>query len=146
MLLNELGFDTSFLRELRVNYLSSIAQLLLPEWFGEGLDSHKAFTVKYKSDEDLDLSYHFDNAEITLNICLGRDFEEGSLYFGNMRTVSDPRCPVLIESIERKWYCCINHTISYMHVRERISNLSAAMNDFFIFACKVKELNVKACV
>ena len=41
------------------------------------LDSHKAFVVTYKLDEDLDLNYHFDNAEVTINVSLGKDFTEG---------------------------------------------------------------------
>ncbi len=36
--------------------------------------------------EDVDLNYHYDNAEITLNVCIGKHFEEGSLYFGSMRS------------------------------------------------------------
>ncbi len=38
--------------------------------------------------EDLDLSYHYDNAEVTLNVSLGKDFTEGNLYFGDMRQVN----------------------------------------------------------
>lgn len=37
--------------------------------------------------EDLDLSYHYDNAEVTLNVCLGKTFTEGGLYFGGMKQV-----------------------------------------------------------
>ena len=68
-------------------YMSPIARLLFPEWFGNGLDSHKGFTVAYRETEDIDLAYHFDNAEITINICLGKDFADGELFFGDMRTV-----------------------------------------------------------
>ena len=87
VLLDELGFDELFLNPLRTNYLSPLAHLLLPEWSGVSLDSHKAFTVSYKENEDVALSYHFDNAEVTLNVCLGKEFEEGELYFGDMKTV-----------------------------------------------------------
>ena len=87
MLLNELGFDEHFITPLRCEYLNPLAKLLFPDWVGGSLDSHKAFTVQYKVGEDLDLSYHYDNAEVTLNVCLGREFTESSLYFGNMRTV-----------------------------------------------------------
>lgn len=38
--------------------------------------------------EDLDLSYHYDNAEVTLNVSLGKDFTEGNLYFGDMKQVN----------------------------------------------------------
>ena len=87
MLLDEIGLDEHFLDNLRINYLSPIAKLLLPECHGTALDSHKAFTVSYKQNQDVSLSYHFDNAEVTLNVCLGIHFEDGELYFGNMKSV-----------------------------------------------------------
>lgn len=37
--------------------------------------------------QDVDLSYHYDNAEVTINVCLGREFTGGQLYFGDMRQV-----------------------------------------------------------
>lgn len=67
--------------------MQPIAKLLFPEWCGDGLDSHKVFTVSYKEKRDLALSYHFDNAEVSLNVCLGKAFEEGELYFGGMNKV-----------------------------------------------------------
>lgn len=51
------------------------------------LDSHKAFVVKYSLHEDLDLSSHYDNAEVTLNVSLGKEFTEGNLYFGDFNQV-----------------------------------------------------------
>ena len=59
-----------------------------------GLDSHRAFVVKYATGpgEDVALSYHFDNAEVTLNVCLGRDFVGGALYFGPMKGVREELC------------------------------------------------------
>ncbi|MBN3296594.1 OGFD2 protein, partial [Amia calva] len=94
ILLNELGFDEGFITPLRVDYLSPITALLYPECGGDCLDSHKAFVVKYAMHEDLDLSYHYDNAEVTLNVSLGEDFVEGNLYFGDMRQVplSESQC------------------------------------------------------
>ena len=71
----------------RERYLLPLSRLLYPDWVGGGLDSHRAFVVKYAVEEDIDLSYHFDNAEVTLNVCLGKRFEGGTLYFGAMRTV-----------------------------------------------------------
>ena len=65
----------------------SIARLLYPEWVKGGLDSHRAFTVSYTQGGDLDLAYHYDNAEVTINICLGRDFSSGALLFGPMKGV-----------------------------------------------------------
>lgn len=87
ILLSEMGFDEEFMNVFRKDYLKALSQLLFPEWVGQGLDSHRVFVVKYAMKEDLDLSYHFDNAEVTLNVCLGRVFEGGELYFGPMKGV-----------------------------------------------------------
>ena len=82
-----MGFDDNFMDPLRRDFLMSLAQLLYPNWVGKGLDSHRAFIVKYTMEDDVELSYHYDNAEVTLNVCLGRSFKGGDLYFGPMRTV-----------------------------------------------------------
>ncbi|XP_043096116.1 2-oxoglutarate and iron-dependent oxygenase domain-containing protein 2 isoform X2 [Puntigrus tetrazona] len=94
VLLNELGFDEGFLTPLREVYLRPITALLYSDCGGSCLDSHKAFVVKYDMREDLDLSYHYDNAEVTLNVSLGKDFTEGNLFFGDMRQVplSETEC------------------------------------------------------
>ena len=83
-----MGFDERFMDQFREDYLAPLARLLYPAWVGRGLDSHRAFVVKYGLGEDLDLSYHYDNAEVTLNVCLGRRFAGGELYFGTMKGVS----------------------------------------------------------
>ncbi|XP_033106963.1 2-oxoglutarate and iron-dependent oxygenase domain-containing protein 2-like [Anneissia japonica] len=85
VLMNELGFDKDFITPLRLSYITPITRLLYPDWGGDSLDSHKAFVVKYKIGEDLSLNYHYDNAEVTVNLSLESDFSEGSLYFGGMR-------------------------------------------------------------
>lgn len=94
ILFNELGFDEGFITPLREQYLQPLTSLLFPDCGGRCLDSHKAFVVKYDMNEDLDLSYHYDNAEVTLNVSLGKDFTEGNLYFGDMRQVpvSETEC------------------------------------------------------
>lgn len=86
ILLNELGFDERFLVPLRKQFLAPLSRLLFPDAGGDSLDSHKAFVVTYKMEEDLDLNYHYDNAEVTLNVSLGKEFSDGVLYFGDMRT------------------------------------------------------------
>ncbi|XP_043963906.1 2-oxoglutarate and iron-dependent oxygenase domain-containing protein 2 isoform X1 [Gambusia affinis] len=88
ILLNELGFDEDFITPLREHYLQPLASLLYPDCGGCCLDSHKAFVVKYAMNEDLDLSYHYDNAEVTLNVSLGKEFKDGNIFFGDMRQVS----------------------------------------------------------
>ena len=65
-----------------------MAALLYPEWVAaSGLDSHRAFTVSYAQGGDVDLAYHYDNAEVTLNVCLGKRFTGGELSFGPMKGV-----------------------------------------------------------
>lgn len=82
--------DEAFITPLREKYLRPITALLYPDLGGACLDSHKAFVVKYSLHEDLDLSSHYDNAEVTLNVSLGKDFTEGNLYFGDFRQDPTP--------------------------------------------------------
>nr|AAI28873.1 Zgc:158437 [Danio rerio] len=94
IVLNELGFDEGFITPLREVYLRPLTALLYSDCGGNCLDSHKAFVVKYDMHEDLNLSYHYDNSEVTLNVSLGKDFTEGNLFFGDMRQVplSETEC------------------------------------------------------
>uniref|UniRef100_A0A1A7XXD8 2-oxoglutarate and iron-dependent oxygenase domain containing 2 n=1 Tax=Iconisemion striatum TaxID=60296 RepID=A0A1A7XXD8_9TELE len=113
ILLNELGFDEGFMTPLREHYLQPITSLLYPDCGGHCLDSHKAFVVKYDMNEDLDLSYHYDNAEITLNVSLGKEFTDGSLYFGDMRQV--PICETECAEVEHKVTKGLLHRGQHMH-------------------------------
>ena len=88
VLLDELGFDDRFLNPLFEDYLKPLSRILFPEEGGSTLDSYKAFTVKYDMQNDQSLGYHFDNAEVTLNLCIGKNFIDGELYFGDMKEVS----------------------------------------------------------
>eukprot|EP00091_Calanus_sinicus_P013531 TRINITY_DN30013_c0_g1_i1.p1 TRINITY_DN30013_c0_g1~~TRINITY_DN30013_c0_g1_i1.p1 ORF type:complete len:183 (+),score=16.53 TRINITY_DN30013_c0_g1_i1:399-947(+) len=83
VILHELGLD-SVVNLIKTN-IELLAEDLFPELVGDsGLDSNKSFTVEYDATEDhfdKDLATHFDNAEVTLNISLTDDHEEGELYF-----------------------------------------------------------------
>ena len=49
------------------------------------IDHHRSFLVRYDAAEthrDADLAYHYDDAEVTLNVNLGGAFEGGELLFG----------------------------------------------------------------
>ena len=39
---------------------------------GFDLDSHHGFVVEYGVDRDVDLCFHSDDSEVTLNVCLGK--------------------------------------------------------------------------
>ncbi|CAG12575.1 unnamed protein product, partial [Tetraodon nigroviridis] len=104
VLLNELGLDEGFITPLREHYLQPVSALLYPECGGGRLDSHKAFVVKYDMKEDVELSYHYDNAEVTLNASIGKEFTDGNLYFGALKQVSqevDRRLRLDVTSAER---------------------------------------------
>lgn len=42
------------------------------------------FEFQYAMEEDTELSAHFDNAEITLNVSLSKDFQGGELVFNDL--------------------------------------------------------------
>uniref|UniRef100_A0A1X7TKU4 Fe2OG dioxygenase domain-containing protein n=1 Tax=Amphimedon queenslandica TaxID=400682 RepID=A0A1X7TKU4_AMPQE len=99
ILLAELGFDDHFMNRFKEHYLQPLSALLYPEWTGSsGLDSHRSHIVTYDATgptdrTDVGLSTHFDNAEVTLNVSLGKEYSDGELYFGEMKgvVVSNPR-------------------------------------------------------
>lgn len=55
------------------------------------LDHHRSFTVSYEVGKEVDLAYHHDDSEVTLNVCLGGDFEGGELLFGGLRDDPEER-------------------------------------------------------
>jgi len=89
VLLEDLNFYPNFIEPLRANYLSPLISILYPEYIGSsGIDSQRAFVVSYdyeKMGEDTDLNLHYDNAEITINIGLSKDFKGGELFFTHMK-------------------------------------------------------------
>ncbi|KAI9384360.1 hypothetical protein POPTR_012G051200v4 [Populus trichocarpa] len=52
---------------------------------GATLDSHHGFVVEYGKDWDVDLGFHVDDSEVTLNVCLGKQFSGGELFFRGTR-------------------------------------------------------------
>ena len=49
------------------------------------LTSHHAFVVSYALGKDLELGFHVDASDITLNVCLGTQFTGGELFFKGVR-------------------------------------------------------------
>lgn len=62
---------------------------VFPECGGASLDEHHGFFVRYSDDHDRLLDLHVDDAEVTLNLCLGgaagRSFTGGDLVFEGRR-------------------------------------------------------------
>lgn len=88
VLLHELGLDEPLVTPLRERFLQPLMALLYPDCGGGWLDSHRAFVVKYAPGQDRELGCHYDNAELTINVALGKAFTGGALYFGGLFQVS----------------------------------------------------------
>ena len=83
VILDQLGFRQFF--DEVVQMLLPITSLLFSKEGGDTLDDHHAFTVEYEHGGDTCLGFHVDDAEVTLNICLGEEFEGGDVYFRGQR-------------------------------------------------------------
>ena len=67
VLVDQLGLDP-LLDAIRTDYIQHIANIVFPNYIGNGLDSHKVFTVEYSAEvegADTQLDTHFDNCEVT---------------------------------------------------------------------------------
>ncbi|XP_065040072.1 2-oxoglutarate and iron-dependent oxygenase domain-containing protein CP2-like [Musa acuminata AAA Group] len=82
--LDDFGLET-MLNKLMEEFISPIARVFFPEVGGSTLDSHHGFVVEYGKDKDVELGFHVDDSEVTLNVCLGKDFSGGELFFRGVR-------------------------------------------------------------
>ncbi|WP_372367100.1 prolyl hydroxylase family protein [Candidatus Uabimicrobium sp. HlEnr_7] len=73
------------LNQLMIKYIKPITSIVYPEIGGATLDYHHSFTVEYAVEKDVSLDFHVDASDVTVNICLGNEFEGGDLYFGGIR-------------------------------------------------------------
>ena len=86
VILNTIGMEAT-MDDLQRKYVAPLAQMLFPVE-GEHVDHHHAFMVTYKQGEDLGLDMHTDACDVTLNVCLGRDFTGAGLTFCGLRGVN----------------------------------------------------------
>ncbi|CAL0316402.1 unnamed protein product [Lupinus luteus] len=82
--LDDFGMDT-MLDRLMNDFILPISRVFFTEVGGSTLDSHHGFIVEYGTNRDLELGFHVDDSEITLNICLGKEFSGGELFFRGVR-------------------------------------------------------------
>lgn len=78
VVLDEVGFEP-LLDDLLERVAAPLDRALFARFGGDSLDHHHGFTVAYAPDGDRDLALHIDDAEVTLNVCLGERFEGGAL-------------------------------------------------------------------
>ena len=83
-ILDDFGFD-SFLNRLMTEYISPLSTLLFKDTGGDSLDEHHGFVVEYKMGKDVSLDFHSDDSDVTFNVCLGREFSGGTIYFNGLR-------------------------------------------------------------
>ncbi|KAG6510885.1 hypothetical protein ZIOFF_028930 [Zingiber officinale] len=82
--LDDFGLE-AMLNKLMEEFISPMARVFFPEVGGSTLDSHHGFVVEYGKDKDVELGFHVDDSEVTLNVCLGKDFSGGELFFRGVR-------------------------------------------------------------
>lgn len=108
--LNELGLGP-MLDQILQKVLAPLARMLLPAYSsgggkvrrssntvgedgspsqpsghaGTSLDAQHTFTIRYSVGEDTSLDDHMDQSAVTLNVCLGGDFEGAEVYFKGQR-------------------------------------------------------------
>jgi hypothetical protein len=83
VVLDEIGLQPA-LSALTAQCIRPVAAQLLPE-VGAALDSHHGFAVEYRPGADVELGFHVDASDVTLNLCLGSSFSGGELYFEGRR-------------------------------------------------------------
>ncbi|KAK7271211.1 hypothetical protein RJT34_26921 [Clitoria ternatea] len=82
--LDDFGLET-MLDKLMEGFIRPLSRVFFAEVGGSTLDSHHGFVVEYGKDRDVDLGFHVDDSEVTLNVCLGKQFSGGELFFRGMR-------------------------------------------------------------
>lgn len=84
VVLSELGLEDA-MDELLYKWLLPVTSAFFPDHAGEHLDYQHAFVVDYAEQGDTALGFHVDDSEVTLNACLGFEFEGSEVYFRGER-------------------------------------------------------------
>ncbi|KAK4280743.1 hypothetical protein QN277_012324 [Acacia crassicarpa] len=82
--LDDFGLET-MLDKLMEGFIRPVSKVFFGEVGGSTLDSHHGFVVEYGKDRDVDLGFHVDDSEVTLNVCLGKEFSGGELFLRGTR-------------------------------------------------------------
>jgi hypothetical protein len=90
--LDSFGFQ-DFLQGMMLEYVVPLAALFYPEVGGASLDGHHGFVVEYKPGKDEKLDFHVDASDVTLNVCLGKRFTGGELFFRGVRCGAHQETP-----------------------------------------------------
>lgn len=74
--------------------------------------------MEYRIGFDLDLDFHYDESEITLNVCLGKEFTGGDLYFKGL--LEDPSTHDEFFQFQHKPGVAILHIGKHRHGASKI--------------------------
>ncbi|XP_057420120.1 2-oxoglutarate and iron-dependent oxygenase domain-containing protein CP2-like [Lotus japonicus] len=83
-ILDDFGLET-MLHRLMEDFISPLSKVFFSGIGGSNLDSHHGFIVEYGINRDVDIDLHVDDSEVTLNVCLSKEFLGGELFFRGMR-------------------------------------------------------------
>ncbi|KAK7269819.1 hypothetical protein RIF29_22572 [Crotalaria pallida] len=84
VVLDDFGME-AMLQSFMETFIRPLSEVFFTEFGGSSLESHHGYVVEYGTNRDLDLGFHVDDAEVTLNVCLGKQFSGGELYFRGVR-------------------------------------------------------------
>jgi hypothetical protein len=82
--LDSMGFSP-LMQQMMTEWVGPFASMLYADVGGGSLDRHHGFIVDYAIGKDTSLDFHVDESDVTLNVCLGKQFTGGELYFGGVR-------------------------------------------------------------
>ncbi|CAA0817202.1 2-oxoglutarate (2OG) and Fe(II)-dependent oxygenase superfamily protein [Striga hermonthica] len=84
VVLDDFGMET-MLDKFMEDFIRPLSRVFFAEVGGSTIDAHHGFVLEYGMDRDLDLGFHVDDSEVTLNVCLGKQFSGGELFFRGVR-------------------------------------------------------------
>ena len=113
-ILSHLGFE-GLLRGLR-SFVAPLACEVHGTWCGmDDLVEEYGFTVRYAPGEDTQLDEHFDTSNLTLNICLGKAFRGGDLYFKGIRQTASAKSTEVLGQVAHTPGRCVLHLGGHRH-------------------------------
>jgi len=118
IIFDDIGFEP-MMDIIVKDFITPFAKSLFKNWGGETLDSHHAFMVKYKLGEDISLDTHVDDSEVTLNVCLGKEFIDGKLYFHGIRDTPNEHTDYF--EFQHKLGVAIIHIGKHVHGASKIT-------------------------
>ena len=143
LIVNEIGLEAIMTSILELITIPLSKLCFKKEAIAVDLDHHHSFVVDYsvKPGKDLFLDMHHDSSEVTLNVCLGREFEGSGLKFCGQFGSSTVR--KLHHVYNHKIGKCVLHRGKHRHGADHI--LSGQRMNLIIWARSSSFRNSAAC-